>query len=162
MLDFVFEHPQLLILIIGGLVFLFNKYQELKQKQEIDRELDEIDRRERESAPDMDFDPPGYPRDEYAPPPLPSAPPPLPPETASAVELQRQQQIKTRLREAREARAARPVGRAAAAKARLAGAAGPPSSPVSPAPLRSRLRNRSELRRAVLLREILGPPAGLR
>jgi outer membrane biosynthesis protein TonB len=124
------------------------------------------------------------------PPPMPQAgPPPIlrqtrtapTPPTPSAVEteLARQQAIQERLRLAREARQARPAnttggaaatqartsnrGGAAATQARVTGrtatsSATPASASTS---LARRLRDRSEIRRAIVLREILGPPPGL-
>jgi type IV secretory pathway VirB10-like protein len=106
-----------------------------------------------------------------APPLVSKAPPPLPGMAEAAnVELQRQEQIQQRLRELRESReaSARQAKQAKDARqarqAKQARAARMPGESV-PSPsgrLRALLHDRSQTRQAILMREILGPPVGLR
>ena len=164
MFDLIFDHPQVLILVAGGAVFLFNKYQEFKQNQEADASGDWRDG----DAQPTDFEDYERPQPSYSPPPMAWVPPPLPsgppalPSTVSAVaaELERQQDLQVKLKKAREMRLTRPE-RAADAKARVAGKINT-SAATSTVTLRSRLQNKSEIRRAIVLQEILGPPVGLR
>lgn len=76
-------------------------------------------------------------------------------------ELSRQQELRDRLQQLREKRAVTSGG-AAATKKRLAGSASD-SAASSPLPtLRRSLRNRSQVRRALVTREILGPPVAMK
>lgn len=93
-------------------------------------------------------------------------PPPLPAVAEKAAReaaaiLKHQQDLAARLRQIREAKAVTPGG-ANAARLRLV-AQGAVTQPSLPAPLsfRERLENRRELRRALVMREILNPPRGL-
>jgi hypothetical protein len=83
-------------------------------------------------------------------------------ETAKA--LKHQQDLAERLRLIRETKATTSGG-AAATRARIASKVTKKDSRQSPlqsASLRERLRDRSEIRRAFVMREILDPPVGLR
>ncbi|MCU0776878.1 MAG: hypothetical protein MUF86_04345 [Akkermansiaceae bacterium] len=98
-----------------------------------------------------------------APPPLvvkPRTPPPIP-AVAQEAELKRQMQLQERLRELRESKAVTSGG-AAATRTRAATQQTGYTSVAVPVGLRSVVRNRSDIRRAVILREVLGPPLGLR
>lgn len=99
---------------------------------------------------------------------IPVEPPPVPqpvvvgPDPAVEAALQRQAELDERMREirtikaAREAREAKPAAQARAAKP-APGTGGPKSYP-----LRKALGDRKSLRQAIITREVLGPPLGLR
>jgi hypothetical protein len=92
----------------------------------------------------------------------PQAPPPLPSAALEAeAELERQNQLQERLRALRESRAVT-TGGAAATRTRTATQQTGYTASAIPTSLRGVLRKRSEIRRAVILREVLGPPLGLR
>jgi hypothetical protein len=98
------------------------------------------------------------------PPPVPTytynAPaPPLLEEATALRELERQNALREQLRQIREAKTIT-TGNAAATRER-ANAKGKAPVVVT-ASLRGMLRNRGELRKAVITREILGAPVGLR
>jgi hypothetical protein len=124
------------------------------------------------SEPDEEIFGPGEPWNEpqqWAPPPMPpplvykpQAPPPLPSAALEAeAELERQNQLQERLRALRESRAVT-TGGAAATRTRTATQQTGYTASAIPTSLRGVLRKRSEIRRAVILREVLGPPLGLR
>lgn len=93
------------------------------------------------------------------PPPLPVVPPPLPAHAEVEREMQRQMELQERLQRLRESRNVRSGG-AAATRDRLIR---PEAAAVAaPTGLRAVLRKKGELRRAIVLREILGPPVGMR
>jgi hypothetical protein len=90
-----------------------------------------------------------------APPPLGPAPPPaLPP---AEMELKRQRDLQERLRQIREAKAAASGGTTASRKRKAA-----KTLSSAPSGLRAALHERGQVRRAIVLREILGPPLGMR
>jgi hypothetical protein len=161
-MDWLFDNFQIVALIaivIGSLVkrFLEAKMEERQARERMDREPPEP---EEIFGPEEDWQPPAAPAE---PPPLTrqspawGGPPPLPAAVAQpAAEevLQRQLEMQERLRQIRETKAAQAREHAretAAARAKPAQA---------PAGLRAALRQRSEIRRAVVMREILGPPVG--
>ena len=81
--------------------------------------------------------------------------------TEAASSLQRQQEMMDRLRSAKEAKAQR--AKNAGSSHRSPGKpAAATNLPLVTRGLRATLRNGSEIRRAVVLREVLGPPLGLR
>lgn len=104
--------------------------------------------------------------------PAPSVPPPLvrqtipPPLRVDVSEvdavLKRQQEIQERLRQIKETKATT-TGGAAATRVRVA-ASQSNAKPLAPGNIRLRddLQNPQKTRRAIVLREILGPPIGLR
>jgi uncharacterized membrane protein YcjF (UPF0283 family) len=98
------------------------------------------------------------------PPPVPTytynAPaPPLLEEATALRELERQSALREQLRQIRESKAIT-TGNAAATRER-AKAKGKAAAPVTTS-LRETLGKRSELRKAVITREVLGTPVGLR
>lgn len=110
------------------------------------------------------------------PPPLPpfpqytQVPPPLPNEQAlrhsregeAAAVLKRQQDLQERLRKIKETRS-NTTGGAAATRARLASSQTGAIPVVSSASsIRTALKTPAELRRAIIMKEILGPPVSLR
>jgi hypothetical protein len=92
----------------------------------------------------------------------PRTPPPLPAAAIEAeAELKRQLLIQERLRELRETKAVT-TGGATTTRNRTATQQPGYTASVVPVGLHGVLRKRSEIRRAVILREVLGPPLGLR
>ncbi len=78
----------------------------------------------------------------------------------NSTELQRQEQLMDRLRQVRAERSASPASGAAATQRKVA-AKGKGVVSAVPIGLKARLRNRGEVRRAMVLKEILGKPMGL-
>lgn len=167
-MDWIFDHFQivaLIVIVIGSLVKRF-----LEAKAENGR------------PPDEPFDPteifgpserrhPDEPKPSVPPPLVRTTPPPLVRqampaqplvEERDAALLKRQQDMQERLRQIKESKA-NTSGGAAATNARVS-AARTPAKAFLPATsgIRKSLRERKEIRRAFVLREILGPPAGLR
>jgi hypothetical protein len=156
MSDFITEHfIKIFIGVIAVVVWIIGKIKENQtQKEEQTWEPQE-----------EDYLPGGYQTPE--PPPLyqpgGSAPPPLPQfMPADDSELERQRKMQDRLRAIRQkkgATAPKPVTSRSAPRTK-------PTliSPtlVSPSKLKERLRDRKELRRAIVMNEILNPPISLR
>ena len=165
-MNWIQENFQIVILVLLGLASAVKSM------------FDAIARRKAEQEPGDDSEP-EVPLDEdksYRKPAAPGMPPPraiaTPPalrptgydvdaaEEAAAA-LKHQQNLAARLRQIRETKATT-TGGASATRTRLAAKKVP--SPLVPVALnlRQRLRNPAEIRRAVVLREILDPPVGLR
>ena len=165
-MSWIQENFQVVILVLLGLASAVKSM------------FDAIARRKAEQEPGDDSEP-EVPLDEdksYRKPAVPGMPPPraiaTPPalrptgydadaaEEAAAA-LKHQQNLAARLRQIRETKATT-TGGASATRTRLAAKKVP--SPLVPVALnlRQRLRNPAEIRRAVVLREILDPPVGLR
>jgi type IV secretory pathway VirB10-like protein len=151
-------------------------------KHRYDAKMAEREEREARHAPpqdpDEDFGPeepwanPYETAPPYLPPSIPQAPPPLPVndpglrqagEGEAAAVLKRQQEMQERLRMVKESRATTSGG-AAATRARLASAkaGAKPVDPENPPSIRTSLRTPAALRRAIVMKEILGPPVSLR
>jgi hypothetical protein len=171
-MDWIFDNFQFVVLIAVVIGSLVKRILEAKVagKQAGDEMPDEGDI----------FDP----EDVWAPPqgqPMPSVPPPLvrqvppplmretvpPPQHSREYEmeviLKRQQDMQERLRQAKESKTTT-TGGASATRARVAASQSNATKASQPAKssLRGALRNPKEIRRAVIMREILGPPVGLR
>ena len=179
-MQWIFDNLQLLIAGAALVAYWLNNMRQAKEEAARERQEAESEV-EDPFGPDFDF---GIPEHETAarpdapqPPPIPqAAPPPIlrptraaspPPAVLTAVETEmaRQQALQERLRQVRESRQPRSTttGGAAATQARVTGRTATSSAtPASAsASLARRLRDRSEIRRAIVLREILGPPPGL-
>jgi hypothetical protein len=159
-MDWLLEHLQfvaIVALIIGSMV---RKFFEAKAEER------EARRRMESSPPAEEYSEPWEPMGEFdLPPPLPQmtmepTPPPLPSfDERQAAILQRHAEIEEQLRGIRESKAAKKARPARMAKpAKMTTAASPPK----PGSIRSVLRDRKSTRRAIVLREILGSPVGLR
>lgn len=161
-MDWLLEHLQLVILAGLGLAgWLKTRYD--AQQAESD-----------ESGTDFPTQPPAMPRP-FVPPPLERStrqPPPLR-STSPAIpaaaqdfseELRRQQEIEDRLRAIRASRSNKAVstGGAVATRARIAARGKEQTARPPITTLRQRLHNRAEIRAAIVLREILDRPVGLR
>lgn len=175
-MQWIFENFQVVavvFLIVGSLVkrFLEAKAEERQARERMDEE-----REEDVFGPDEEWRTPADPAPSVPPPLGRQSPPPLfrqaPSPPALPVEdsdidliLQRQREMEERLRQHKAAKSgssrATTTGGAAATQDRMN-----PRRPGSPAEragsLRAALKNREETRRAVVLREVLGPPLGLR
>lgn len=144
------EFPDFIKIVIGlivGVLWIIGKIAENKKKPQ----------EEEPWVPDESYDPnePWEEEPRHRPvPPTFSAPPPLPKFIpAEEGELARQQAMQEKLAELRRAPKPRAPVRPRAVT----------SAPVTgPSGLGRRLRNRGELRRAFVIKEILDPPVGLR
>jgi type IV secretory pathway VirB10-like protein len=170
-MDWIFDNFQVVAMIAIVVISLAKRY--LDSKRESSEEETE--------TPDEDWTPPP-PRRQSVPPPLgrTSVPPPMagpmppqrsaqrsaaqPPLSASMTEaasaLQRQQEMMDRLQSAKEAKAQR--AKAAGTSHRSPVKASKTVLVPVAGSLTGILRNRNEIRRAVILREVLGPPLGMR
>ena len=150
-MDWIFDNFQIFVLIAVVIGSLVKRFLEAKAAE----------KQARDEMPDDDdvFEP-----DEWmSPQPQPSVPPPLVPQRTppplrveqNDVEalLKRQQDMQERLKQIKEAKSA--AGSAAGQRK---------AKPVKAVKtsLRGSLRDRREIRRAIVMREILGPPVGLR
>jgi hypothetical protein len=159
----ILENFQLVVIIVGAFIFWL--------KSLIERKLAEkkvSERREQEEEiPDSDA---SRPWEEYDVAPT-GMPPPLPPprqhgyeeavaREAAAAEAHRQK-LAGRLRRIQETKADT-TGDAAATRAKVSAKDVKTAAAAAPTRLRGRLRHPAEVRRAIVMREILGPPVGLR
>jgi hypothetical protein len=173
-MNWIFDNFQILALIALAFASWLKHRMDTKAA-----EREERDAREQMSGP-PDYEEPEedwqIPEREYrplVPPPLRPAqqPPPMPAVAQEAqaeaeAELQRQLQIQERLRQMRETKTVT-TGGAAVTRARTAAKQSSPPTSAGTATttgtgLRAALRNRPQIRRAVIMREILGPPLALR
>jgi len=169
-MDWIFDNFQILALV--GIAFA----SWLKSRADAKAaEREEQQAREEMSQPEPSFGPADYRREmQIPPPPPPIRRPAIEPSTLqqaldqAALDadkvLKRQMEIQERLREIRETKAVT-TGGATVTRERQSFRKGIKSNEgpvIATANLRSKLRQREEVRRAVLMREILGPPLGLR
>lgn len=154
-MDFIFDNLKFIIGIVVAALWIIGKISEAKKASQ------EEQPRPQPWEADEDYEnwePEPNPRDQ--PPPIPqfrnAPPPPLPVFVAAPdEELQRQRVMHERLAAIRsEKRSTQP-------KKTTAKKAAAPATLVSPS-IKARLRNRKELRRAFVMREILDPPVSLR
>lgn len=163
-MDWILENFQVLIALGAGVAYWINK---IREEREARRQEEDA------AAEDAGWEYEGYDPEDYeeeeayeeeeeeaiaVPPPMPqiiiypSAPPPLPPKIDPVVERQREMMERLKaLRAERAAAAQKHTPKAARTK-----------TEGSNRGLGSRLQDKSEIRRAIVLREILGPPAGLK
>ena len=158
-MDWIFDHFQ--ILLIVGLAFAswLKSRHDTKQAEREAREAGELPDEQEIFGP----------YETWEPEPMTNQPPPIPSHSARNAlparepapnrELERQNALREQLRQIREAKTIT-TGNAAATRER-ANAKGKAPVVVT-ASLRGMLRNRGELRKAVITREILGAPVGLR
>ena len=159
-MDWIFDHFQIVLIVALAFASWLKSRHEAKQAEREAREA-----REASELPDM--------KDIFGPEetwqPMPNQPPPvptyepyyeLPPQEAVPNrELERQNALREQLRQIRESKTVT-TGNAAATRVRANTKGKAPA--VVTASLRGMLRNRSELRKAVITREVLGTPVGLR
>ncbi len=167
-MDWIFDNFQIVALVALALASWFKTRMDAKAaEREEQRAREEM--AERGEVEEYDFGPAEPWQEELMQPELP-APPPLfrmsPPPVPAVVidtgaELKRQMEMQERLREVRENRAVTTGGAAATRKLTASKQTGYASPGVRHG-LREIARKRSEIRRAIVLREILGPPLALR
>lgn len=157
-MEWLFDNPKVLILIVIVAFPLLKQYLESKKAAtEEEDTADPFDSWEQVPGRQTPSVPPPLVRS-YMPP-----PPPLPSrEPDSTSLLKRQQDMMDRLKHAKDIKATRATttGGAAATQGRVSGIGKSTSSTGSG--LRGRLRNQSEIRKAIIMREILERPLGLR
>lgn len=151
--DFLSEHfIKIVIGVIAAIVWIIGKLKENQaQKEEtwVPQEEDYLPEDYQTSQPPPLYSPTG------------SAPPPLPDYMAADdSELERQRKMQDRLRAIRDKKGVTP--KTATSKAAAKAKAKPVITLVSPSKFRERLRDRKELRRAIIMNEILNPPVSLR
>jgi hypothetical protein len=167
-MDWIFDNFQIVVLIAVVIGSLAKRFLEAKAAE----------KQARDEMPDEDdvFEPgewmlPQAPPQPSVPPPLVrQSPPPLvfqsPPQHSREFEaeviLKRQKDMQERIRQIKESKTTTSGG-AAATSARVA-ASQSNAKALQPGKvgIRQALRNPKEIRRAVIMREILGPPVGLR
>jgi len=158
-MDWIFDHFQIVLIVALAFASWIKSRQEAKQAEREAREAGELPDMEDIFGPEESWQPEP---EANQPPPIPtySTRRELPPqEPVPNRELERQNALREQLRQIREAKAVT-TGNAAVTRQR-ANAKGKAPALVT-ASLRGMLRNRSELRKAVITREVLGTPMGLR
>ena len=161
-MDWIFDNFQILAIVGLALASWLKSRADAKaaerEEQEARRELEEP---EEIFGPDeawgAPYQEPAYP----APPPLVRVVPPPVPAFEAEAELKRQMDMQERLRQLRETKAVTSGG-AAVTRARTKDAKAAKTATAVPVGLRGALRNHGQVRRAIVMREILGPPLGLR
>jgi hypothetical protein len=162
-MDWIFDNFQILAIVGLALASWLKKRADDKaaerEEQEARRELEEPGEI---FGPDEAWMIPGQ---QPAPPPMPpplvrTVPPPLPAVEVQG-ELKRQMDMQERLRQIRETKAAT-GGPASVTRVRTKNATSAKTASATPVSLRGALRNHGQVRRAIVMREILGPPLGLR
>jgi type IV secretory pathway VirB10-like protein len=154
--EFITNNIKLLIFAGAAVLWVIGKISEARKNKEEQTQQEQ----EPWSQDDDEYDYDEH--EEPVPPPYrTSVPPPLPRAVAPPVlpsddrELARQRAMQERLSALRKERTA--VSKAARKPAKTTA-----QPMVSPSSLKDRLRDRRELRRAIVMREILDPPVGLR
>jgi hypothetical protein len=160
-MKWISENFQLVVLVVGGILYWL--------KELIETRIAE--RRAQEAFPDAGDDGDAGEYMEIEEPAAPYLPPPLPPlreagyEQAAAREAatadRHRQKLSAHLRRLRETKATT-TGGAAATRARVSAKSVIPAATPAPSSLHRRLRDPAEIRRAVVMREILDPPVALR
>ena len=168
-MDWIFDHIQIVALIgIAIASWLKSRMDAKAAEREEQRPRQEMPDEEDLFGPDEEWRIPQEQTMPSVPPPLVrTSPPPMPMaseerEREAAAVLKHQADLQERLRQIRETKATT-TGGASATRVRVAASQTHAKPAVAAkAGLRSALRNRKETRRAIILREILGPPLGLR
>jgi hypothetical protein len=160
-MDWIFDHFQIVLIVALAFASWVKSRQEAKQAEREAREAGELPDMEEIFGPEESWQPDTEP--------MTNQPPPVPTYSSQSElpeqdpephrEHQRQNPLREQLRQIREAKAIT-TGNAAVTRER-ANAKGKAAAPVATS-LRGMLRNRSELRKAVITREVLGTPVGLR
>jgi type IV secretory pathway VirB10-like protein len=167
-MDWILEHLQIVGAIVVAAAYWLNQAREAKAAEK------ERQRRAAEGLPEEEEEEFEFEEEEIeaevmgrraVPPPLVQVKPPALPGPQvltqnNSTELQRQEQLMDRLRQVRAERSASPASGAAATQRKVA-AKGKGVASAVPIGLKARLRNCGEVRRAMVLKEILGKPVGL-
>ena len=158
-MDWIFDNFQILALVGLALASWLKSRADAKAAEREEEEARrELENPEEYFGPDEAWTRPSPPP---APPPLVRAVPPPVPVFETEAELKRQMEMQERLRQIRETKAVTSGG-AAETRARTKDAKVTKAASAVPAGLRGALRNHGQVRRAIVMREILGPPLGLR
>ena len=165
-MNWIFDNFQIVVLVLLGVGSLVKSVLEAKAKQAAEQEAEW----NADSEVPLDEDT-SYRKIQPAVPPFlthPATPPPLrmagyDAEVAkeTAIALKHQQDLAERLRQIRETKATT-TGGALATRARIAAKGVAKPLKLTPLTLRGRLRDPAEVRQALVMREILDPPVGLR
>ncbi|RPJ33680.1 MAG: hypothetical protein EHM17_09435 [Verrucomicrobiaceae bacterium] len=164
-MDWIFDNFQIVALVALAMASWFKSRMDAKAAEREEQQARE-EMAERGEV-DQDFGPEEVWREIMAKP----EPPPLyrtvPPPVTAAVfeaeaELKRQAEIQERLRQLRETKAVTTGGAAATRTRSATQQTGFHAPAAARGGLRGAVSSRSEIRRAVILREILGPPLALR
>jgi hypothetical protein len=184
-MDWVLDNLNVIVFLAAGVAYWLNSMRQAKEEARQQREAEQLeDFREETYTPPPHTEvflpppvvPPPLPGQPMVRPPrgMPEAPPTLrrspQPQVAMAqdayeVELERQKALEERILSLRQNREKRSGGAAAtkrAAAKRNSPAPGGKPEIVQTGGIRARLRDRSEARRAIVMREILGTPVGMR
>ena len=143
---FILDHPQIIIAIVAAIVVGVGKIWELIKPKEPAWQPP----REEDSIPADSFEPAPAAVIDYAA----MLPPPLP-QFAVEPEFERQRKMLERLKMNRASEAVAAVKTNAKMKVKA-------PQLVSPSKVRASLRDKNQVRRAIVMREILGPPASLK
>jgi hypothetical protein len=182
-MDWIFDHFQIVLLIALALGTWVKRRMDMKRTEQDERQArEEMAGGDDVFGPDSGWPQPQRQAEPAAPPPIvrPSPPPLRPPTVPTAMpvelydtaaQLRRQQDLQERLRQIRASKTpatggatkATTTGGAAATRTRVSAAQHHVSTAQHAKPgLPGSLRSRKEIRHAILMREILGPPVGLR
>ena len=167
-MDWIFEHLQIVVLVLLGIGSMVKSFFDAKAKQAAEREAEWNPPSEVPLDDDTSYRK-VLPKATVPPPLTRTATPPqlrmagydaeVANETAKA--LKHQQDLAERLRQIRETKATT-TGGASATRARIASKGTAKPLKKTPLTLRRRLRDPAEVRQAFVMREILDPPVGLR
>ncbi len=154
--EFITNNIKILIFVGAAVLWVIGKISEARKNKEEQQQPQQ----EPWSPEDDGYEP--HERQEPVPPPYrPMVPPPLP-RAVAAPDLPSEERELARQRAMQERLSALRQERDAVSKAAKKPAKAKPQPMVSPSSLKARLRDRRELRRAIVMREILDPPVGLR
>jgi len=168
-MDWIFDHFQIVVVIALAVASWLKHRMDAKMaEQEEPQPRQEMPDQEDVFGPDEEWRIPQEQTMPAVPPPLVQvSPPPMPmaqyeAEREATAALKHQADLQERLRQIRETKATT-TGGASATRARVA-ATQSHAKPAAAAKARIRtaLRRPTEIRRAIVMREILGPPLGLR
>lgn len=166
-MDWIFDHFQIVALVALALASWFKTRMNAKAAEREERRArEEMPEGEDVFGPDEEWRMPEVPMPAVPPPLVRVSPPPMPMAAVEASReaeavLKHQMDLQEHLRQLRAAKAVTSGG-AAATRSRAASQQIGYVQPLASTSLRTTLRNRSEVRRAIVLREILGPPLSLR
>jgi hypothetical protein len=166
-MDWIFDNFNILAIVGIALASWLKARADAKAAEREEREARELmgETEEETFGPEEEWREAQPPLLPSQPPPLvvrPAAPPPIPAyHNPAEAELQRQLQLQEKLTELRATKAVT-TGGATAARTRAKTGNTTPATPAPARKLRTILRQRGEIRQAVILREVLGPPLSLR
>ena len=157
-MKWLFEHFQIVVIVVVALASLVKRRQDMAQAAEDERQARE------DMADEGELTGHGSERSIFQP----SGPPPLARQlpqaglSDEALILRQQREIQERLLQIRETKATTTGGAAATRNRVSAAQRHPKAAQLAKTGLRSSLHHRQDIRRAIVLREVLGPPLGLR